>query len=353
VFSAKSTSALIVLEELMQLHGHVPRFRVDSDDVERTIFSNGTIINHPRQSMLERLGQPSAALGFVVDDPEQAARETMELFRKNGYASLRAGKIYHGGLDDDRAWTSGGEPLQEQKPRTPEQNAQRQKQSDRWEAVEGGGERLPDYRTAGAAIDYLEKNRDNPFFLAVGFVKPHSFYQAPKSCFDLYDASTLPLPKDFAPRPTVGPGVTVELILSSGPPEFAIPDIEGIDASIATRVLQASGLTIRRTDSVANALPKGVAFATRAAAGTTRPASEPIDLVVSAGPANAAIPDVSNLTILEARERLFAAGFNIGRIVFERSEGLPEGRIIRQRPAAGERVAKDGRVDLIVVGEPE
>lgn len=26
-----------------------------------------------------------------------------ELFRKNGYASLRAGKIYHGGLDDDRA----------------------------------------------------------------------------------------------------------------------------------------------------------------------------------------------------------------------------------------------------------
>lgn len=156
-----------------------------------------------------------------------------------------------------------------------------------------------------------------------------------------------------SPYSIVGPGATVELILSGGPPEFAIPDVEGIDASIATRVLQASGLTIRRTDSVANALPKGVALATRPAAGVTRPASDPIDLVVSAGPANTAIPDVTNLTVPEARERLFAAGLSIGRIVMERSEGLPEGRVIRQRPAAGGLAAKDGRVDLIVVGEPE
>jgi hypothetical protein len=87
VFSAKSTSALIALEELMQLHGHEPRFRVDSDDVERTIFSNGTIINHPRESMLDRLGEPGAALGFVVADPEQAARETADLFRRSGFSA--------------------------------------------------------------------------------------------------------------------------------------------------------------------------------------------------------------------------------------------------------------------------
>lgn len=87
VFSAQSTPALIALEELMQLHGHVPRFRVDSDDVERTIFSNGTIVNHPRQAMLDRLGQPSAALGFVVVDPEHAAREAVELFRRNGFTA--------------------------------------------------------------------------------------------------------------------------------------------------------------------------------------------------------------------------------------------------------------------------
>jgi hypothetical protein len=87
VFSAKSTAALIALEELMQKHGHVPRFRVDSDEVERTIFSNGTIINHPRQAILGRLGQPAAALGFVVADPEQAAEETAALLRRSGFTA--------------------------------------------------------------------------------------------------------------------------------------------------------------------------------------------------------------------------------------------------------------------------
>lgn len=87
VFSIGSTPALIALEELMQVHGHAPRFRVDSDNVERTIFSNGTIVNHPRQAMLAQLGNPSAALGFVVDDPEQAARHAVALFRKSGFTA--------------------------------------------------------------------------------------------------------------------------------------------------------------------------------------------------------------------------------------------------------------------------
>ena len=31
-------------------------------------------------------------------------------FKENGYATLRAGKIFHGGIDDTEAWTVGGEP---------------------------------------------------------------------------------------------------------------------------------------------------------------------------------------------------------------------------------------------------
>jgi arylsulfatase A-like enzyme len=139
-----------------------------------------------------------------------------ELFRKNGYASLRAGKIYHGGLDDDRAWTEGREPLKRPQPRTPAQEQERRNQADRWEAVAGAGENLPDYKTATRAIELLEKHKDAPFFLAVGFVKPHCSYVAPKSFFDLYDASKLPLPADFAPRPTTGPGVPPEALSPNG-----------------------------------------------------------------------------------------------------------------------------------------
>jgi len=140
-----------------------------------------------------------------------------ELFKKNGYASLRTGKIYHGGLDDDRAWTEGGEAIRPAAPpRTPAQEQDRRNQSDRWEAVAGAGENLPDHKTATRAIELLEKHQGDPFFLAVGFVKPHSSYVAPKSFFDLYDASKLALPADFAPRPTPGPGVPAEALSPNG-----------------------------------------------------------------------------------------------------------------------------------------
>src|SRR5260370_29157659 len=33
-----------------------------------------------------------------------------QYFQKNGYATLRTGKIFHGGIDDQISWTHGGEP---------------------------------------------------------------------------------------------------------------------------------------------------------------------------------------------------------------------------------------------------
>jgi beta-lactam-binding protein with PASTA domain len=159
--------------------------------------------------------------------------------------------------------------------------------------------------------------------------------------------------QDPAPYTELGSGGQVVLTVSSGPPELAIPDIEGMDEGLALRMLRAAGLNMKGIDSVANAAPKGTALATRPVAGVTRSPTDPITLVVSSGPANTAIPNVSGLTIHEARLRLMSAGLSVGRITKERSDGLAEGRILRQRPAAGGLAAKDGRVDLVVVGEPE
>ena len=66
VFSVTSRPALSALERLMQKFGHNPRFRIDSDQVDRTVFSNGTIINHPHPQISATLGKPGGALGFVV-----------------------------------------------------------------------------------------------------------------------------------------------------------------------------------------------------------------------------------------------------------------------------------------------
>jgi len=148
-----------------------------------------------------------------------------QLFKQNGYASIRTGKIFHGGIDDAESWTEGGDPSRGvapgamQRPAadelifvqnvlSPEDAEERRRYggSDRWIALEGDGESHGDYRTASRAIEYLRRHTNAPFFLACGFVKPHSPPTAPKRFYDLWDVNKIPLPPNFAPRPTVPEG---------------------------------------------------------------------------------------------------------------------------------------------------
>lgn len=130
-------------------------------------------------------------------------------FKANGYVSLRAGKIFHGGIDDTEAWTEGGEARNFTGAKRPPSNpdsADRTAHSDRIVVLDGNGEDNGDYRMATQAIEYLEKYKDQSFFLALGMAKPHSPPAAPKKFFDLYDVNTIPLPVDFSSRPQAPSG---------------------------------------------------------------------------------------------------------------------------------------------------
>lgn len=149
-----------------------------------------------------------------------------QYFKQHGYATLRTGKIFHGGIDDQISWTEGGEPVDpaiinrpasriatgaapsDQPEIAPQGRASNPSESgsDRIVVLDGDGESHGDYKVATRAIQYLENHKDKPFFLAVGFVKPHSPPTAPRKFFDLYDPEKIPLPPDFAPRPSAPPG---------------------------------------------------------------------------------------------------------------------------------------------------
>lgn len=162
-----------------------------------------------------------------------------QLFKENGYVSVRAGKIFHGGYDDPKAWQSASEwtvadeggmqshdkghdldtskiaernerdlrsvKLAGLKPEDPE-GRKRAFYSDRIVILEGNGEGHGDYHTADHTIENLRKYKDQPFFIGCGFVKPHSPPTAPQKFFDLYDPAKIQLTPDFASRPTVPPG---------------------------------------------------------------------------------------------------------------------------------------------------
>ena len=153
-----------------------------------------------------------------------------QLFKENGYVTVRAGKIYHGGIDDAKSWgetsdkggttdDGSGAPVgrtveisHEQIPMPngvlpplPADN-NRAAYSDRMVVLEGNGEGHGDYHTADRTIANLRKYKDQPFFIACGFVKPHSPPTAPQKFFDLYDVDKIKLTPDFAAWPTVPPG---------------------------------------------------------------------------------------------------------------------------------------------------
>src|SRR5262249_40585402 len=106
-----------------------------------------------------------------------------EQFKKNGYVTLRTGKIFHGGLDDKASWTEGGE-ARAKKDKARPTCEEGKKRSDGAAALKGDGEAHGDYTTADRAIGFLAKNKDKPFFLACGFTKPHSPPTAPQKFFD-------------------------------------------------------------------------------------------------------------------------------------------------------------------------
>ena len=131
-----------------------------------------------------------------------------QLFRNQGWFAARVGKLYHYGvpndigtssLDDYRSWDLTVNP------RGRDRDIHDKIFSLRpglfggtlsWLADEGEDADHTDGIGAAEAVRLLERFKRNsqPFFLAVGFYRPHTPYVAPKQYFDMYPADRIDLP---------------------------------------------------------------------------------------------------------------------------------------------------------------
>jgi arylsulfatase A-like enzyme len=170
-----------------------------------------------------------------------------EHFKANGYATLRAGKIFHGGLDDDQSWTEGSEKSSRaaekadaaKKPAEPPPPPGLANPADRIVTLTDDGETHIDHKTADLAIKFLRQHKDKPFFLGCGFLKPHSPPTAPEKYFDLYDLKKVTLPDTFAAKPTVPDGFP-KLCLTPNADLFVKRDATEDEAKEMTRAYWAS-----------------------------------------------------------------------------------------------------------------
>lgn len=125
-------------------------------------------------------------------------------FREAGYTTMSLGKIYHHPADDNGigwstpAWMPAGAWTQALDPANGV--LEPGGRSTTWECIDAEDTAYPDGRIAARAAAELRhfKNTGEPFFLAVGFLKPHLPFFAPKKYWDLYFRDDIQLPAQSA-----------------------------------------------------------------------------------------------------------------------------------------------------------
>ncbi len=123
-----------------------------------------------------------------------------QYFKQHGYHTQAYGKLYHSGLDDPASWSvlpKGAKTGIPQKLTPPQTKAG--SRGPAWESVEADDSSLADGQTADKAIETLKKLKGKPFFLGVGFVKPHLPFIAPRKYYDLFKDVALPMPRNPYP----------------------------------------------------------------------------------------------------------------------------------------------------------
>ncbi len=120
-----------------------------------------------------------------------------QYFREHGYYAFGGGKIYHGKYEEPDAWdewfASGRAP-----PTAPEDRRGPYRHKDRlvWSALRDlPADAMPDQRTATWASEILRREHAKPFFMAVGFKKPHPPWQVPEHHFRALSVEDVALPE--------------------------------------------------------------------------------------------------------------------------------------------------------------
>lgn len=197
-------------------------------------YCNQAVCSPSRNALLTSLRPQTLGVYDLPTNFRRAAPDAVTLgqhFRRHGYHTESLGKIFHvghGNQDDAQSWsvpswrpkgsayaksensadelTSSARKSSKGGGRKKGQSTGNDAKGAAWESADVSDSEYSDGRIADEAILRLQaaQKRGTPFLLAVGFLKPHLPFVAPRKYWDLYAPEQLPIaaiqtPPDGAP----------------------------------------------------------------------------------------------------------------------------------------------------------
>ncbi len=156
---------------------------------------------NPSRAALMCGRRPSTTGIYFNGTPWKPALESMttlpQHFQKSGYYALGSGKIYHGGHPP--SWDEYA-PSKEKHTfgadfKWPHNVNGLDKSHFDWGPVQQPSSEMPDSKTVDWVINEMNRERDQPFFLACGFTRPHLPWFVPQEYFDKYPLDEIQLPE--------------------------------------------------------------------------------------------------------------------------------------------------------------
>lgn len=195
----------IAVDDLNHWVGHLARnSQTKTPNIDRLAKLGVTFTNahcaapvcNPSRTALLSGRRPSTTGVYDNNNPFTNAVTSSESlvtqFRTAGYKTMGMGKLWHGGLGFPDQWSETGG--RETTDRTGAVLDDRSIGGIRFGILNAGDEAVPDTRIADYGVAELQRTHSAPFFLTLGFHKPHMPWNVPKKYFDMHPLEQIELP---------------------------------------------------------------------------------------------------------------------------------------------------------------
>ncbi len=146
----------------------------------------------------------------------------------------------------------------------------------------------------------------------------------------------------------VEPGSTVQVYISSGKGDISVPSVIGDSEEEAKAKLEAAGFDVETRSDYSDSVEKGKVMIQTPEADTKGKEGDTVTITISLGTETIDVPDVTNKSQSAAQSTLENSGLSAGSISEEPSDTVKKGNVISSDPAAGTKVNKGAKVNLVI-----